>query len=302
MICTGIQYKLEEQVNMCTNFINHFRFYFQPFYRYKVTDSSVETTFFNDGNPSLTTLEESNYNDLGQLISKETTGSNGKNNKVIYHYPYDLDESSMVNSNFLAPVMLTENFIDTIKTKSVKTDYISSLINSNYYIPTTKYYSFKNDSFKKEMSYSFFDDTNNIKEIERIDDTSSLSSVFYIWGYNNEYPIAKIDNFTSTEADAIQSLIDDAIDASNLDDDNQTSNPTGKEKALKDALNIIRNHSSLNKSQMSSYTYDPLVGITSMTDPRGYTVYYEYDEFNRLKQVKDAEGNILSKNEYNYKN
>jgi YD repeat-containing protein len=208
----------------------------------------------------------------------------------------------MVNSNFLAPVMLTENFIDTIKTKSVKTDYISSLINSNYYIPTTKYYSFKNDSFKKEMSYSFFDDTNNIKEIERIDDTSSLSSVFYIWGYNNEYPIAKIDNFTSTEADAIQSLIDDAIDASNLDDDNQTSNPTGKEKALKDALNIIRNHSSLNKSQMSSYTYDPLVGITSMTDPRGYTVYYEYDEFNRLKQVKDAEGNILSKNEYNYKN
>jgi YD repeat-containing protein len=45
-----------------------------------------------------------------------------------------------------------------------------------------------------------------------------------------------------------------------------------------------------------------LVGITSVTDPRGKTVYYKYDEFNRLEFVKDNEENILSKNQYNYKN
>ena len=49
-------------------------------------------------------------------------------------------------------------------------------------------------------------------------------------------------------------------------------------------------------------TYNPLVGITSITDPRGETLYYTYDAFNRLEHVKDAEGNILNKNEYNYKN
>jgi YD repeat-containing protein len=52
---------------------------------------------------------------------------------------------------------------------------------------------------------------------------------------------------------------------------------------------------------VTSYTYEPLVGITSMTDPRGYKTTYKYDEFNRLQYVKDAEGNILSENEYKYR-
>jgi YD repeat-containing protein len=52
---------------------------------------------------------------------------------------------------------------------------------------------------------------------------------------------------------------------------------------------------------VTTYTYDPLIGVTSITDPKDYTVYYEYDDFNRLKQVKDADGKILSENEYNYK-
>ncbi|QMU66739.1 MAG: hypothetical protein GKR88_14755 [Flavobacteriaceae bacterium] len=42
--------------------------------------------------------------------------------------------------------------------------------------------------------------------------------------------------------------------------------------------------------------------MTSITDTRGETMYYTYDNFNRLEHIKDNEGNILSKNEYNYKN
>ena len=53
---------------------------------------------------------------------------------------------------------------------------------------------------------------------------------------------------------------------------------------------------------VTTLTYNPLVGITSVTGPRGKTVYYKYDEFNRLEFVKDHEENILSKNQYNYKN
>jgi YD repeat-containing protein len=54
--------------------------------------------------------------------------------------------------------------------------------------------------------------------------------------------------------------------------------------------------------QITSYTYDPLIGVTSMTDARGNVMYYEYDNLNRLKHVKDKDGNILSENLYNYKN
>jgi hypothetical protein len=55
-------------------------------------------------------------------------------------------------------------------------------------------------------------------------------------------------------------------------------------------------------TQITSYTYKKLVGITSITDPRGQTVYYHYDDFNRLEFVKDDIGNILRNNQYNYKN
>ncbi len=58
----------------------------------------------------------------------------------------------------------------------------------------------------------------------------------------------------------------------------------------------------LPNAMVSTYTYDPLIGITSMTDPKGYTMYYTYDDLNRLKTIKDQQGNILSENEYHYKN
>ena len=75
---------------------------------------------------------------------------------------------------------------------------------------------------------------------------------------------------------------------------------TGKEGALRDALNNLRN--AIPNAMVTTYTYDPLVGITSTTDPRGYTTYYDYDNANRLKHVKDAQGNVLSENTYYYKN
>ncbi|HMR93578.1 MAG TPA: DUF5977 domain-containing protein, partial [Chitinophagaceae bacterium] len=51
---------------------------------------------------------------------------------------------------------------------------------------------------------------------------------------------------------------------------------------------------------MKTYTYQPLVGMTSVTEVNDRTTYYEYDSFNRLQYVKDDEGNILQQVCYNY--
>ena len=53
-------------------------------------------------------------------------------------------------------------------------------------------------------------------------------------------------------------------------------------------------------AQMTSYTYDPLVGMTSQTDATGRTTTYEYDGLGRLLRTRDEQGRVLSQNEYRY--
>lgn len=54
-------------------------------------------------------------------------------------------------------------------------------------------------------------------------------------------------------------------------------------------------------AQMDSQTYNQLGSVTSSTDTRGYTTYYEYDNFNRLISIKDRQGRILKNYSYNLK-
>ena len=53
---------------------------------------------------------------------------------------------------------------------------------------------------------------------------------------------------------------------------------------------------------MTSYTYNPLVGVTTMNDPNSEITYYEYDALTRLKNIKDYQGNIIKNFQYNYAN
>jgi YD repeat-containing protein len=53
---------------------------------------------------------------------------------------------------------------------------------------------------------------------------------------------------------------------------------------------------------MSTYTYDPLVGMTSATDAKGQTTHYEYDSFQRLQRVLDHNRKVLKQMNYHYQN
>jgi YD repeat-containing protein len=54
-------------------------------------------------------------------------------------------------------------------------------------------------------------------------------------------------------------------------------------------------------SSLTTYTYDLLMGITSVTDPNGKSTYYEYDTFGRLKLIRDDNNNIINQYTYHYK-
>lgn len=52
---------------------------------------------------------------------------------------------------------------------------------------------------------------------------------------------------------------------------------------------------------MSTYTYAPLVGITSQCDANNRVTYYEYDGFGRLQRIRDQDNNILKTFDYKYR-
>ncbi len=53
-------------------------------------------------------------------------------------------------------------------------------------------------------------------------------------------------------------------------------------------------------AQMTTYTYSPLAGITSSNDVNNKITYYQYDNLNRLKNIKDQDRNITRNFFYNY--
>jgi YD repeat-containing protein len=64
----------------------------------------------------------------------------------------------------------------------------------------------------------------------------------------------------------------------------------------------LRNDPLMADAQITTYSYKPLVGISSQTDSNGQSIYYEYDDLGRLFRAMDSDGNLIQKIEYNYVN
>ena len=105
-----------------------------------------------------------------------------------------------------------------------------------------------------------------------------------IWGYNKEYPIAKVENATYSQVSSYVTPL-------------QTSSNNG---TLTQA-SFASLRSNLPNAMITAYTYNPLIGVSSIASPNGDKTTYEYDNFGRLKAVRDKDGNLLSENEYNFR-
>ncbi|MCT2561239.1 hypothetical protein [Chryseobacterium herbae] len=143
-----------------------------------------------------------------------------------------------------------------------------------------------------EMTYDKYDSLGNLQQYTTRDGTP----VTIIWGYNSTEPIAKIEGAKWSDIDA--TLINNIVAASDLD----ALKPRKQEETdFLNALNIFRNNTSLSNYLVTTYTYDPYIGMRSMTDPSGIITYYEYDSTDKLEKVKDVKREIVKEFKYNYK-
>lgn len=116
--------------------------------------------------------------------------------------------------------------------------------------------------------------------------------VSVVWGYNSSLPIVKIEG---AKYDDISTHVQNIITLSNED----ANNPV-KEDLLLTAEDNLRKNSILNNYQITTYTYDPLIGVTSITPSSGLREYYKYDTTNRLEKIVDVNNKILKEFNYHY--
>ncbi|WP_445453145.1 RHS repeat domain-containing protein [Flavobacterium sp. 25HG05S-40] len=233
--------------------------------------------------------EETNYsyNNIGLLTSKLELYTN-KTLETKYYYAND----PLVNNEPLISLILSKNLlvnplkVETLangsKISEKKTVYVKDSSTSNLLLQKYLYVKKGDDVngiLEKKLTKDLFDNKGNVIQYTK----ENSIPVCLIWGYNKTLLIAKIENATYS---SISSLVAVAQNAS----DTQT------EAQLISALSNIR--TSLPNAMVTTYTHKPLVGVTSVTDPKGYMKKYTFDSNGRLIKVTDKNGLILSENEY----
>lgn len=263
--------------------------------------SSVETELVKNSNQyKKTTNYFYNYDSNYQLKRSQVKSSSLETLETKYFYAPDPEmtnepfRSELVSKFMIGIPLVTQTFNNAVKLSEQKTTYDNSAATSSLLLPR---YIYSNKGIgaiaatDKKITFDKYDDNGNVLQYT----PEGGLPVSIIWGYNRTQPVAKIENATYAQ---IASYVANLQTLSDADTDNCLGGSCS-EQLLRAALKTVR--TSFVQGMVTTYTYDPLFGATSITDPKGKTTYYEYDVQGRLKFVKDKDLNVLQKYCYNYK-
>ncbi|SEW48641.1 hypothetical protein SAMN05421841_3853 [Chryseobacterium wanjuense] len=227
------------------------------------------------------------------------TQSDGTIYVTNYKYASDTNNTAMLNAYMVGvPVgqEIKKNNIVLSKTETVYPTSLPTTQTGNLLLPLSEtYFDPQNIAPSTEITYDKYDTDGNVVQFTTKDDVPTT----IIWGYSKTQPIAKIEGATY---DQVQPYITGILTASENDfmpPAGMTSDQT--ETAMVEALNIFRKNPALLGYQITTYSYDPVIGVRSITPPSGVKEVYKYDSNSRLERIEDVNGKLLKEFKYNYK-
>jgi YD repeat-containing protein len=230
--------------------------------------------------------DQSNYNLLRE--TKTTDLSDNSTISQVNYYPSDYTQyGSMIGDNRLTEVIKTETYRNGELLQVRENEYANHV---NGWFPSVVKIA-KGEQDLEPRIFIKYDYAGNIIEIKNSEDPTSETVESYIWGYNKKYPVAKI---AGVQHQNIPANLITAIENVTVYDCAPELNAN-----LLTAYQNLQN--ALPTAQITFYSYHANGKLKAMTSPNGQTMYYHYDELQRLVKVVDQYGAILSENEYKFR-
>ncbi|MCG2792867.1 MAG: hypothetical protein L6262_04885 [Weeksellaceae bacterium] len=254
------------------------------FDRITTTDISKDLS----GN-SLTDISEKTFNQANNnLMSEKSVSADGTISETTYKYAAEKANSKLLNAGMTSVPLEVTQKQNNVQIGKLETKYDQT---GNYFPSSVQSFGI-NNVITGEQTNEYYDDMGNVLQTR----SKSGMPTAVIWGYGRTQPIAKIEGGEYFNILALMGQTDagllDIVQKSNADIDDAS------EQLLRNALEAFRKKPGFKNYLITTYTYDPLIGIKSVTTPNGMTEYYYYDNQNRMIRLEDMDHHIIKENKY----
>lgn len=199
---------------------------------------------------------------------------------TFYYYPFNYNDAvsrELTRRNIIAPIkttFYTNNFL-------THQDSTAYQLWNKAYLPTNYYHSTGNNPLEKRVSL-MYDNNNHLCQIDK----DGGSTVSFLWGEDSLYPYAKIEGLT------FEDIRKEYVNYLTMQHNHaKLRMPTIDAELLRKILK--------GTGLMTTYFYEPLVGLKTMIGPNGLTSSFTYDTMGRLKEVYNN-GKLTDLYEFNY--
>lgn len=246
-------------------------------YIHSIVETSRDETYYGSGGYGLRVERHKRYNRSGQVVADSTVirrGDSQETEVTRYSYLWERDTwySNRHIKNLTSEIEISRNGHVSDRIKNGYTIYNGSL-------PVLSAMDNVHPGDDVQTLYRCHHANSRGLPVY-VTDASGLDIV-YLWGSDYLQPVAEIRN---ADANAVSRILG-----------YNTAN-TPQDPDIQAKIAILRRD--LPHAMVTSYTYEPYLGVTSITDPSGKTTYYDYDWQGRLTLIRDMSGAVVQRYDY----